>query len=72
MMECPNCKMSIKGGSTFCIHCGAQLGAMGNNQPMANDNTAPANSQPMNMPPISNQPAGGTPPVQNSTATAQN
>ena len=73
MMECPNCKMSIKGSSTFCIHCGAQLGnmaAQGNVGPMPNNQgtgvTPPQNNGMIPpVPPIQgSMPQASTPPVQ--------
>ena len=77
MMECPNCKMSIKGGSTFCIHCGAQLGTMAaqsNASPMPNGMMSPMQgSMPQSStPPVQGSiPQTNTPPVeQNSTQPA--
>ena len=86
MMECPNCKMSIKGSSTFCIHCGAQLGGMaaqGNVGPMPNQGagvTPPQNNGMMppappiqgSMPQASTPPVQGNVPQQNTLAVAQN
>lgn len=68
MMECPNCKMSIKSGSSFCIHCGARLNNVGMNPAVGQPLNAeqPLNvgqPQPMGNQPIANQPMNGT--VQN-------
>ncbi len=70
MMECPNCKMSIKGSSTFCIHCGAQLSGLG---AQANTGSLPNNTQGMGtMPPAQNNGMQGPPlpPIQGGTPQA--
>lgn len=86
MMECPNCKMSIKGGSSFCIHCGARLNNMGMNpavgQPLNAGQSLNAEQplnvgqpQPMGNQPIANQPVNGTvqnnAPINNAPAVQQ-
>ncbi len=74
MMECPNCKMSIKGSSTFCIHCGAQLGGMaaqGNVGPMPNQGVGVTPPQNNGMrPPV--PPIQGSVSQPNTPAVAQN